>query len=414
MRAVRRSEIVARAVSANRAWSRARPAARRGSCRRSPRGRRGTRAGCRWPHSAPPTGRRRAVPGHRPPPHGPAACNGASTGPGSLCGLDRWLSPISLSASSSRSRAAEASWPGCGRAQISDSSNADAVPSIALQAHRAGHIRGADQDVGVGQGQGADGRHQLRAVQQGESFLGLELHRLEPAAARASPPGSLAPPTSASPSPMTTRAVGERREVAGGADAAAGRHDWVDAGVQHRDQQVHHLRAMPDRPTARALARSRSMACTTSVGSGSPTPAAWLRTRLRWSVAVLLGGDADVGQVAEAGRHPVHRLARGHHLLDHRLETRHPLARQAGPPPPPAPGHRHDIGDGQVTAGQLERGWEATSFLYYGRAEVPGPDEPPGLQRGAQHTGSAARFPAPRRRSSSPSSCSPPCSGSSP
>ena len=41
----------------------------------------------------------------------------------------------------------------------------------------------------------------------------------------------------------------------------------------------------PELPTARALARKRSIARTTSSGNGSPTPHAWLMMRLRWRAA---------------------------------------------------------------------------------------------------------------------------------
>src|SRR6266513_1287339 len=39
----------------------------------------------------------------------------------------------------------------------------------------------------------------------------------------------------------------------------------------------------PDLPAASVLARSTSIALTTSSGRGGPTPTAWLRTRFRWS-----------------------------------------------------------------------------------------------------------------------------------
>ena len=56
-----------------------------------------------------------------------------------------------------------------------------------------------------------------------------------PAAASASAPGRRRPPTSASPSPsIDRRHVGERREVARGADRALHRHHRGHAALEHR------------------------------------------------------------------------------------------------------------------------------------------------------------------------------------
>ncbi len=46
---------------------------------------------------------------------------------------------------------------------------------------------------------------------------------------------------------------------------------------------------MPENPRASAFARSAIIARTKPSGRGSPTPAAWLRTRLRWSVSISSG-----------------------------------------------------------------------------------------------------------------------------
>ncbi len=64
------------------------------------------------------------------------------------------------------------------------------------------------------------------------------------------------------------------------------------------------------------LARSSMTARTTPAGSGVPTPAAWLRIRLTWRLLELVGRDADVGELAEAGVDPVDRLPRRDGPLD--------------------------------------------------------------------------------------------------
>jgi hypothetical protein len=47
---------------------------------------------------------------------------------------------------------------------------------------------------------------------------------------------------------------------------------------------------MPDTPTARLFALSSMIRRTMCAGSGSPTPQAWLRTRLYWSVRISSRG----------------------------------------------------------------------------------------------------------------------------
>ena len=161
---------------------------------------------------------------------------------------------------------------------------------------------------------------------------------------------------------------------------------------------------MPDSPTARALARSRSMACTTSVWERLADSGGMAADQVALERGRLLGGDADVGQVAEAGRHPVHRLARRHHLLDHAQQppsapAPHPRPRPADRPAPPTR-HRRWSGHGRSAGAGLG----CHPFLYYGRAEVPGPDEPPrheprravpARRRGPQPRGRVPRRPHP-------------------
>ena len=124
------------------------------------------------------------------------------------------------------------------------------------------------------------------------------------------------------------REVGERREVAGRADAPLLGHDRMDA-VREQRQESRRRRAgrQPLWPRASVFARSSSIARTISRGNGAPTPAAWLISRFCWSRPACAGGDERGGEVAEPGRHAVDDGALGDERLDDVPRLLHPLAR---------------------------------------------------------------------------------------
>jgi hypothetical protein len=68
------------------------------------------------------------------------------------------------------------------------------------------------------------------------------------------------------------------------------------------------------------------VARTTGTGSGSPTPAAWLRSRLTCSVSELIRGNLDVGKITEAGVDAVGRLVSMREFLDDGARRMHALA----------------------------------------------------------------------------------------
>ena len=85
------------------------------------------------------------------------------------------------------------------------------------------------------------------------------------------------------------RQVRERREIAAGADRAARRHDGMDARFSSAISASSVSTLMPEKPFASTLARSAIVARTARTGSGSPSPAAWLRSRLSCSVSSASG-----------------------------------------------------------------------------------------------------------------------------
>ena len=112
---------------------------------------------------------------------------------------------------------------------------------------------------------------------------------------------------------------------------------------------------MPEKPLASTLARSAIDARTARTGSGSSTPAAWLRSRLTCSWARSSRCDARLGERAEAGVDAVDRRVALGAAVDHRArgdDARPRLGRQ--------PHLRAVVGDGdelverQIVAGERE------------------------------------------------------------
>src|SRR5881296_889202 len=102
--------------------------------------------------------------------------------------------------------------------------------------------------------------------------------------ARALSPGRTCPPTSASPSPMSTRpkcARGARSPLAPN-EPRDGITGWTPRFKKSRRRDTR-IRRTPEYPIASVFARSRRAARTSSRRSGGPRPIAWLRNRLSCS-----------------------------------------------------------------------------------------------------------------------------------
>jgi hypothetical protein len=132
--------------------------------------------------------------------------------------------------------------------------------------------------------------------------------------------------------------VRERRQVAAGADRAAARHDgWTPAFSIAIERSSVESR-IPEKPLASTFARSAIDARTARTGSGSPTPAAWLRSRFNWS-AERVARDGGFGQRAEARVDAVHRrVARrlAHRPRARRVDARRRAGREPDARPPSA------------------------------------------------------------------------------
>ena len=179
-----------------------------------------------------------------------------------------------------------------------------------------------------------------------------------PARASASAPGpGPAPSTVASPSPMThQRDVGQRRQVARRAQAAARRHDRVDRGVEHRDQQLDDLGADAGQPDGQGVGAQQEHGPHHLVGQ-----------RLADAGGVATGRGCAGARRSAPGRCARRRGRRSRSSRRRRSRRRRRAARSrramrasARPPRassddgPPAPCHLDDVVDGEVPAGERE------------------------------------------------------------
>jgi hypothetical protein len=181
--------------------------------------------------------------------------------------------------------AALAAAPGWGRAAVIRGSKAASEPPRRVERRGADEVRGARQLEGAQQSESADGDGHLDPVDEREpSFAPSDTGR----GARGAAPR---------PPAVGGRARGlvpRRSAPARGARAARGRprrrptlrrNDRQHVRVEHPRSAWTVATRTPERPRASAFARSTIIARTARSPSGGPTPAAWLRTRLRCSAS---------------------------------------------------------------------------------------------------------------------------------
>ena len=170
-----------------------------------------------------------------------------------------------------------------------------------------------------------------------------------PARASASAPGeALAAEPRLALADERQREMRERREIAGGADRAARRHDRQNAALEQREQQLDRLDpragvALRERVRAQEQRRADDL-----VGIRLPDAARVRAQEPQLQLLGLLLGDRDRDEAAEAGVHAVRvlaravrgaldELARGAHLLPRGVGQLHRARRRRRPPRRPRP-----------------------------------------------------------------------------
>ncbi len=138
------------------------------------------------------------------------------------------------------------------------------APEQPLEGHRPGQVRGLGQRLAAEERQRAHRAHRLGAVHQRQALLGLEHHRLEPGAGQRGASGEpLVADEGLALADEHQRQVGQRREVARGAHAAALGDDRDDAAVQHVERELER---------AGAGCRSAPWRARCSAGGAAPAP----------------------------------------------------------------------------------------------------------------------------------------------
>ena len=164
-----------------------------------------------------------------------------------------------------------------------------------LERQRRGDGRGREHALGVAERERARAGHEVRAVDQRQALLGLERDRLEPGLAQRLGAGQpAAADLGLALADQHERRMGERRQVARGADGAAARHDRRHAAREQLAHELHQLDAHARVAAREAGGQQQQHGAHDLASSGSPVPTACERSRLRCSCARSSGGIETV------------------------------------------------------------------------------------------------------------------------
>ena len=206
------------------------------------------------------------------------------------------------------------------------------MPSERLDAHRRDDARGARQALRIEHRQRADGGHLLRAVEQRQALLGLELERLQAGRVRGRWRRRMrSPPNSASPRPISgsARWASGARSPDAPTRALLG-HDRMDAQRAGSPAAARRARGGSRSGRAPACWRAGAASPAPSRGRGAGADAHGVADQeVLLEVRRVRGLDAPVGQVAEArsSRRRRPRRTLRSTSIDRRLAS-HPPARR--------------------------------------------------------------------------------------
>ncbi len=243
-------------------------------------------------------------------------------------------------------------------------------PHERLQAHASrdvGELRRGDR---VREEKRPDARHLVGAVQEGQALLGLEDERAE--ARRSERGGSRQAPAVVPRLPLADqdeRRVRQRDQVARGAERAPLRHHRGDAAIQALDEEPHDGGADPGVPARERPGEAAPHGARLRRRHRGTEPAGVASQEVELKRAPLVGRDADVLQLPDAGRDPV----------DERVAVGQPV--HEGPPAAHAPlrlvGKREgpagarDPDDVVEAQGATERDGAHAGVPASGRASIP-------------------------------------------
>jgi len=187
-----------------------------------------------------------------------------------------------------------------------------------VEGEGAHHVGGLCDARGFGEREPAQRADELRAVDEREALLGPEHQRLEPGGGERKGGGLAAPGHDAlALADEREREVGERRQVAAGPDRSLRWDHGQDVSIEQRDELLERLE--PDaREALRQHVRAQQHERPRLGRSERRADARGVRAhQVHLQLAQPIVRDADVGEVAEAGRHAVDDVAARNGRVDH-------------------------------------------------------------------------------------------------
>ena len=189
-----------------------------------------------------------------------------------------------------------------------------------LQAHRRGRVCRAPQHPGVVHQQRREAGLRLGAVHERQPLFRFQLDRLQ---ARGPERGAVIPLAD-----QREREMRQRRQVARRSHAALGRHARMHAGVEHRDEELRQAGPHAARAPHEHVGTQQHHCAHRLSGQRLAHAGGMAANQVELELADPLGGNADVGELAEPGRDAVHRRASRQGRFDH-LATPPDLAQRA-------------------------------------------------------------------------------------
>ena len=265
---------------------------------------------------------------------------------------------ISLPRSSPCSSFATSIWPGWPRTAWMRASNGVSLPAAASTARAPVTSARAEDILGREEAGGGKRGRDLRAVEERQALLGGEVHRRQAGGLEALQRGDrAAAPAHLADAQQHGRHMGQRRQVAGGADRALGRDAGMDAGIDQLHQRLQHAPPHAGVAEREAVDLEDHDQAHEPVIEQRPGAGGMRQHEAALQLGHLIVGDARARQRAEAGVDAVDGAA----LADHRLHGvgarfhRRPAA-AIEPDRPVALVERAQVGEGELAGTKREDG----------------------------------------------------------
>ncbi len=226
-----------------------------------------------------------------------------------------------------------------------------------VDGQRRGDVGRARHLFGPGQGQRQHRRRRLGAVDQRQPFLGSQADRFQPRAGERLGPGDRKKPRRTQSTQRTIlflaisaiscgfffvvverlaftdqhqREVGQRRQVAAGADRAARRHAGVDAMIEQGDQRLERGEADAREAFREHVGAQRHRRPHGADRQRIAQPGGVAAQQVELQRFERVRRDRDLGERTEAGVDAVRRLIAARAPFDHRARSQHALAGGVG------------------------------------------------------------------------------------